>query len=175
MLERFEQKCKVRLPSDPANQRSSPRYPFSSTAEVIDLQGNTRITGRIADIAKKGCYIDTISPFPPKTAVSLRIKKDDQTFETQGAVVYSQVGMGMGLVFTRAESEQLRMLDAWLAELRGEKIYNRDPPGAILEFKDPKIVDQESRSTLSELVLLLSRKGVLSDSEGHAILQRIFK
>jgi hypothetical protein len=160
MLERFEQKSKVRLPSDPANRRSSPRYSFSSTAEVIDVLGNTRITGRVADIAKKGSYIGTTSPFPPKTAVLLRIKKDAQIFQTQAAIVYSQVGMGVGLVFTRAESEQLRMLDAWLAELRGEKTYNRDPPGAILEFKDPKIVDQESRSTFSALVLLLSRKGV---------------
>jgi hypothetical protein len=47
-------------------QRQNPRYSFSCDAEVIDIQGDTRIIGRVTDIAKRGCYVDTISPFPPE-------------------------------------------------------------------------------------------------------------
>ena len=175
MPERIDKKRQDRVPSDIANKRTSPRYPFSSAVEVIDVEGNTRISGRIADIAKKGCYVDTINPFPEKTAVSLKIQKNSQTFETKAAVVYAQTGMGMGLMFTTADPEQLHMLETWLAELSGENAYDRDPLVAVLQFEDAKAVDQASRTSLSELILLLSRKGVLSEVEGRAILQRLFK
>jgi PilZ domain len=174
MLEGFEKKVQDHPPSGLENQRSNPRYPLSSTVEVIDIQGNTRIMGRIADIAKTGCYVDTINPFPPKAAVFLRITKDQQTFETKAMVVYSQTGMGMGLSFTTTEPEQLRTLEGWLAELSGEKAPDANQAGSV-PLDAAKSVDEESRSGLSELVRLLNRKGVLTGPEGNAILRRFLK
>jgi PilZ domain len=174
MLEGFEKKVQDHPPSGLENQRGSSRYPFSSAAEVIDLQENARIMGRVADIARYGCYVDTISPFPPKSAVFLRITKDQQTFETKAIVVYSQTGMGMGLSFATTEPEQLRMLEGWLAELSGEKVPDANQAGSV-PFDAAKSVDEESRSGLSELVRLLNRKGVLTGPEGNAILRRFLK
>jgi hypothetical protein len=175
MLKAFEKECRDSVSSGPENHRSNLRYPLSSTVEVIDIQGSTRIMGRIADIARTGCYVDTINPFPPKAAVSLRITRDKQTFETKARVAYSQTGMGMGLLFTTAETEQLRILESWLAELSGENLHEPNPHGSALQFDAAKVVDQESRNGLSELVSLLSRKGVLTVPEGTAILQRLLK
>jgi hypothetical protein len=65
--------------------------------------------------------MDTICPFPTKADVTLTITRDKQSFKTQAKVVYSQIGMGMGLLFTTAQPEQLRQLGIWLGELGGER------------------------------------------------------
>jgi hypothetical protein len=176
-LERLEkiEKHQDRTTESPADLRANPRYPFSTSAEAIDLKGNTRITGRISDIALHGCYIDTISPFAPKATVALKIIKDNQSFETKATVVYSQIGMGMGLSFITTEIDQVHLLEAWLAELSGEKHRERESAAPVLQFDPPKVIDQASRSCLNELILLLMHKSVLTASEGNAILQRLFR
>jgi len=102
-------------PPNPAQRRSCPRYPFSPAVEAIDDQASIRIRGRLSDISRNGCYMDTISPFAPKSVVSLVITKDNQLFKTQAKVIYSQIGMGMGLLFTTADPDQLLLLGTWLA------------------------------------------------------------
>lgn len=48
-----------------------------------------------------------------------RITSEKRSFEAHAVVVYFKTGMGMGLVFTTVEPEQLLILDRWLAELSG--------------------------------------------------------
>lgn len=175
MLESLEKKCADYATSGSSNRRGHPRYSFSSSAEVVSTRGDTRIAGRIADIARKGCYVDTISPFPARTDVFVRITKDRQTFETKATVVYSQAGMGMGLLFTTTEPEQLRTLERWLAELTGEELHEPDPGASVAPLDAAKLVDQECRNGLTELASLLSRKGILTVPEATAILQRLLK
>lgn len=159
-------------------KRRCPRYPFCSAAEALDLEGDTRIFGRLADIAKHGCYMDTISPFAKNAAVRLTISKGQQTFQTDAKVVYSMIGMGMGLFFTAAEPEQLRVLGGWLEELSGErqvKPVDKLPQNLILQPEPAKRSDHEVRTVLSELIALLNGKAVLNDSEGMALLRKLSK
>ena len=97
MVERTLQEHQAPIAADPKEKRRHPRYPFSATAEIIDIQAKTRITGRTSDIARMGCYIDTISPLAANAAVALRITQGKESFETRATVAYSLVGMGMGL------------------------------------------------------------------------------
>ena len=153
--------------------RAFPRYPFSTTAEAIDIRGNTRITGRTTDIAQQGCYIDTISPFAPKSTVALKITRDNQSFETKATVVYSLAGMGMGLVFTTSEFDQLRVLNTWLSELSGEGEFPVDSPQ--LHFDVSQKTEQVSDRVLGDMILLLVHKAVITESEGKVMLQKLFK
>ena len=95
--------------------RKNPRYSFLCDAEVIDIKCTTRIIGRVTDIARKGCYVDTISPFAAGTLLAVKMKRGIPTFETQGSVVYSTVGWGMGLCFTVTDQPHALLLEAWLA------------------------------------------------------------
>jgi hypothetical protein len=79
------EKNAIETPVEVKEHRQSPRYPFSCDAEVIDIQGNTRISGRVTDIARRGCYVDCISPFAPGTLLAVKIRRGIQTFETQVA------------------------------------------------------------------------------------------
>jgi hypothetical protein len=44
-------------------RRVHPRYPFSAGAEIIDVSSGARLSARISDIGRGGCYADSISPF----------------------------------------------------------------------------------------------------------------
>jgi len=101
-------------PADPVEKRSCPRYPFSPAVEVFDIQSDTRLRARLADISRNGCYVDTINPFAKGSAVTLTITRDILSFKTHAKVVYSKLGMGMGLLFTTAEPDQLQVLGKWL-------------------------------------------------------------
>ncbi len=167
---------KLPCPPSPAitGKRSCPRYPFSSAAEAIDIQADTRIFGRLSDIARNGCYMDTISPFAKDALVKLTISRDHESFQTEARVIYSMVGMGMGLFFTTAEPHQLRVLTSWLEELGGTKISEGNPPNIIFHPEPPpKRSDHELRNILTELVALLNCKNVLNDSEGMALLRKL--
>jgi hypothetical protein len=162
-------------PAGAVEKRSCPRFPFSPAVEATDIQADTRILGRLSDISRNGCYVDTISPFTKDAVVMLTITKDGHSFKTQAKVVYSKAGMGMGLLFTTAAPEQLRVLGSWLAELAGEKVAGLDSPNLGPQPEAANGADQEIRKILADLIALLNVKSILSDSEGMALLRRLSK
>jgi PilZ domain-containing protein len=159
----------------PQEQRASPRYAFSAAAEAVHSQTDTRLNGRISDVGRGGCYVDTINPFPVGAEVKIRINKDNASFVAQGRVVYATGGMGMALMFTKIEPERLQVLEKWLAELRGEV----SPEADALERDEPEHVEEkvngEHSYVLNELIIALMRKRVLTDAEGKAMLQKLLR
>src|ERR1700740_1308783 len=119
IMEKLSKASVVPIASEPAEKRRHPRFPFSSGGEAVDLQANVHVTGRLSDISRSGCYMDTISPFAVDAAIILTVTHEGRTFKTKAKVVYSLNGMGMGITFTTTEPDQARVLDAWLAELGG--------------------------------------------------------
>ncbi len=162
-------------PADPAERRSCPRYPFSPEVEVIDIQSHTRLRVRLSDISRNGCYVDTINPFAKGSAVTLTITKDNLFFKTQAKAVYSNVGMGMGLLFTTAEPDHLQVLGKWLSELSGEIVSEPPALNSIVQPKATNGTDPELRKIFGELVALLNGKSILNDSEGMALLRKLSK
>ncbi|MGC1482476.1 MAG: PilZ domain-containing protein [Candidatus Acidiferrum sp.] len=162
-------------PADPVEKRSCPRFPFSPAVEVIDIQSDTRLKARLTDISRNGCYVDTINPFAMGSAVTLMVTRENLSFKTQAKVVYSNLGMGMGLLFTTAEPDQLQVLGKWLGELSGAEIAGQSSPTLSLQSDSANGTDPELRKIVAELVALLNGKNVLSDSEGMALLRKLSK
>jgi PilZ domain len=166
--------------SGPAEKRRNPRFPFSTGGEAFDPQANVRVTGRLSDISRSGCYMDTISPFAVNAAMILTVTRDGRTFRTKAKVVYSSNGMGMGIMFTTTEPDQARVLDSWLAELGGLIHLQPDParmdevmPEAPVEAAP--VVDQELRDIVRELIVVLSRKSIVGDVEAMAMMRKLSK
>jgi PilZ domain len=162
-------------PVGPAEKRSCPRYPFSPAVEAFDSLADIRIKGRLADISRNGCYVDTINPFAKDAPVTLTISRDNQSFKTQAKVVYSKMGMGMGLLFTTAEPDQLRVLGSWLNELSGGKVDGEEQSNLFLQPELAKGSDSDVRKIVSELIALLNGKNLLNDSEAMALLRKLTK
>jgi hypothetical protein len=154
-------------------RRRGVRYQFTATVEVVDLKSQTRMQARTSDLSKGGCYVDTTSPFPVGTTVKVRLTKDNRCFEAKAKVVYSLVGMGMGLAFTSAEKDQIEVLKRWVGELSGEL----QPELIAAEPVKPAAATKDSSNgqsfVLGALVLELMRQGVLSNEKGKAMLEQI--
>src|ERR1700722_13101988 len=103
----------------PVERRRNLRFPFSATVEAVDNKSGTKVIGRTSDLSLGGCYIDSLSPFPVGTETKIRILRNNETFDAQAKVVYSMMGMGMGLAFVSAQPKQVRLFQKWLQEISG--------------------------------------------------------
>jgi PilZ domain len=105
-------------PGEPGHDRRTvARYPLIATVEILESSSQMRFSGRISEISRKGCYVDVLNPLPVGTAIELRITRDTGTFVTSGKIIYADQGMGMGAAFSDTPADQLKILDAWIAEL----------------------------------------------------------
>jgi hypothetical protein len=100
---------------------------------------------------------------------------EERVFKSEATVLVSDVGMGMGLVFTATEPDQRRELESWMAGLTGES----SPPTHDLELDERALtrfcLRDEPRHVLSELIIALMRKGVLGEAEGEGMLARLLR
>lgn len=100
-------------------RRSVPRFPFIADAEVVETSTETRFVVRVSEIGTNGCYVDILNPVPAGLAVQVKILKNNQTFETEGRVVYTHPTMGMGVLFTKMNPDQKRILEGWIKQIGG--------------------------------------------------------
>jgi hypothetical protein len=95
-------------------KRELPRFAFIAKVEVTELSTGAHMSGRISEISRKGCFIDILKTLMVGTIINIVISRDQESFTTVGAVIYTQEGTGMGVAFQQSEPEQLAILDAWL-------------------------------------------------------------
>jgi hypothetical protein len=163
----------------PSERRRSTRYPFVAAAEVIEPQSYTKVAGRTSDLGRGGCFIDTMSPFPEGTIVSVKLSLEQRTFEAQAKVVYSMSGMGMGLAFVRMQPDHQKVLEGWIGMLSGKTTLEPlayQPETREAPLPPPALQPQgdfEPRFVLNELIITLMRKRVLSETEGKSLLQKL--
>jgi hypothetical protein len=97
-------------------QRTVPRYIFVATTELTDSVSAIKLSGRVTEISRNGCYVDILNALPVGTSLNVRILRDEGAFETKGKIIYVHERIGMGVVFLDPPKEQLQILDSWLAE-----------------------------------------------------------
>jgi hypothetical protein len=154
-----------------AERRVADRHSFTASAEVIELSSGARFSTRTTDLGPGGCFVDTMVPFPVGASVRVHVKKGETQFDTGGTVVYSQIGLGMGIAFDTLAPEQRESLDTWLAELTGGRHHSPAASEAsrIAQHPAPKHRADQTAS-LVRLVRLMIGKGILTESEGTSIL-----
>lgn len=160
--------------SIPHDRRTALRYPFTAAAEIFDARTKACVSGRCSDLGLGGCYIDTFSQFPAGSAVAVRMARDNQEFQADAIVAYSQLQMGMGLTFTEIARDQQMLLRSWIAELAGE------PPAETVELASaPESLvtggDSGLRFVMNELITLLVRRKAISETEGAELLKHMFR
>lgn len=153
-------------------RRREARYSFSATAEAIHIQTNTRLAARVSDLSRGGCYVDTINPFPVGADLKLRFTKDNTSFAAEAKVFYAVSGMGMGVEFTKIEPDQFQVLERWIAQFGGEP---RPEADSTHQGRRSEGSGHEQGYVLTELIIALMRKRVLTDAEGEAMLQRLLR
>ena len=97
--------------------RKELRYTFAATAEIVDSSSTVRLSGRVSEISRKGCYVESLNTLPVGTILNMQILRDQRTFTIRGRIIYVHEKFGMGVVFVDPPEDQLRILDGWLADL----------------------------------------------------------
>lgn len=168
-------------------RRVQTRFPFTASADVYELRSQTRVNGRCSDLSVGGCYIDTLSPFAVGAVVRIRLVRDSRAFESAAIITYAHTSMGMGLAFTGMKREDQEVLRSWIADLSGEQPVefadsleppspapSAPPPPAAIETKAME-ANANLQPIVYELITLLMRKKLITESEGTLLLRRMFQ
>jgi hypothetical protein len=97
--------------------RTTPRFSFIAEAELADPGDGMHVVARISELSARGCYVDTVNPFPVGTELRVRVRYGCSTCELSGKVIYTHSGYGMGVLFGETDAKHRATLDAWLDEL----------------------------------------------------------
>lgn len=157
----------------PGDRRTDPRLSFTAGVTAVEPCSQTELESHTSDVSGDGCFVDTMSPLPAGTEIHLRLTKNGRSFHTKARVIYCQVGVGMGLLFTEFAPAQRSVLERWFAELRGEL-----PPAPLFVEKNDRPTCQtppriDERPIVEDLVLLLAQKHLLTEDESESILRRL--
>jgi PilZ domain-containing protein len=153
-------------------RRAHSRHAFSATTEAIEHKSQTRLRGRCSDISQGGCYVDAMNPFPSGSEVTLRMNNGAKSFESPARVVFSKVGMGMGLAFHDTPMDQLGTLAEWTGlNADGRPLAQQEAE----TMKEEHSTGNNERQVLNRLISMLIRKNVLTENEGSTLLSGIFR
>lgn len=98
-------------------RRKAPRYSLMAIAELADPEDAKLVSGKVTQISRSGCYVETPKTFPVGTSLKVIISHDQRTFVAKANIIHVQEQMGMGVAFADPPDDQLRILGSWLAEL----------------------------------------------------------
>jgi PilZ domain len=96
--------------------RRASRYFFSAEAELTEPQTELPVASRVGDLSLHGCYLDMMNPFPVDTLIRLKIKADDEVFQSNGRIAYSIPNVGAGAAFLDVDSENQVLLEHWVGQ-----------------------------------------------------------
>lgn len=151
-------------------RRQSVRFQFTASAQVVDRLTGARFSTRTTDLGPGGCFVDTLVPFPEGTVVHISLSKGQNTFETDGYVVYSQTGLGMGLAFSDLVADQATALRDWLKEVTAEREATFEILRTARNISPVASSNASEKAMIVRMVHLLVGKGILTEAEGSAVL-----
>ncbi len=113
MAGKLENPVKVRVERPRAR-----RYPFVASVELVDLQSDMRVQGRVTDLSLYGCGMNASKSLPAGTHLRIRISTKGSAFSGFGKVIYATSGGDIGIVFTQVERNDQMILEKWISEIR---------------------------------------------------------
>ncbi len=120
-------------------------------------QDDPPVSCRLSDLSLGGCYLETNSPFPAGTRITLSMKAGDFQAQAGGAVRIMHPEFGMGVEFIQTTEEQRERVRQMIETLRatGEKspelMVEPDSLEPIAENGEPAWSAPETEDSLVEL------------------------
>src|SRR5579872_47889 len=73
---------------------------------------------KVSDLSVGGCYVETISPFPERTHLLLKLRAAGNELETSGLVRVMHPSHGMGIEFILENADHARKVDLFIRFIR---------------------------------------------------------
>lgn len=78
-------------------RRKVPRYGFVAVADLSDPEDGKLVSGRVTQISRSGCYVESPKTFPVGTSLKVIVFRDEHTFVAKASIIHIQEQMGMGI------------------------------------------------------------------------------
>ncbi len=122
---------------------------------------------QLTDLSLGGCYLETTSPFPTSTRVTLAMRAAEVELKAEGVVRIMHPDRGMGVEFTQATAEHRTLLEKFLSVLTENRDLLPDllvePEGLETETsQDSPIASGRTEDTL--VALFRKREALPADS-----------
>src|SRR5690242_12706451 len=98
------------MPETPGQRRST-RYQCTGGAELRRGESSPGIFGTVTGISLEGCYVETVSTFPPETELLIMLRVAETIIRARTVVRTSNHAVGMGLEFMHLSGEDQRKLE----------------------------------------------------------------
>ena len=96
------------------------------------------MTAQVKELSLYGCYLDTPSPLPTRTKVTVKIYGPSEFFEAAATVIYANQMLGMGLVFRDVKPHYVGILRNWLLGAMQGTQREESEHRALIESVDPE-------------------------------------
>lgn len=95
----------------PGDKRRFPRANWLVEAQVYHRNEDVHWDVRLTDISEGGCFVDTLVPLGPGSAVIVKVKDASGELQVPGKILYGQQTIGSAICFDPLEpSTRLRIL-----------------------------------------------------------------
>lgn len=132
------------------------------------------VTCKLSDLSLGACYLQTESPFPVRTRLSLTMKVDNLELQIEGIVRVMHPGAGMGVEFTRHTDEQRARVQRFIQLLVNSEAAIPDlqvRPDAIdssAQFSSADLIEESD----DPLLTLFNSRAELAPEQFHAELRK---
>lgn len=143
-----------------------PRYPCDGAAEIFQ-NGRCCGWGKLNDISRGGCYLETVYPMLAGTEARLRITIAGSVLEVDARVVWTTPQVGMGMYFVIDSPQEANNL-AQIVDEVAEKVRppaleataQARPGGAAI-----RITREAAPEILAKIIQRMNEKGVVTRQE----------
>ena len=166
----------IRFAEVPADMRGALRKWLADHArQSAPQEPAPRPDCRLTDLSIGGCYVETISPFPEKTNLLLKLRAAGNELETPGLVRVMHPSHGMGIEFIVQNADQSRKIDLFIRSLSSQPDLLAAPRGlssaqarsiASSDIDDPLLDLLRNHDSLTEEMFL---EALQSQRSGQAL------
>jgi Tfp pilus assembly protein PilZ len=148
------------------NKRRCSRHPCTGAVELL-RDGKLSGWGKVSEISRTGCYVETDHPLPIGTEVQLRLTMAGTVLEIGANVVWITPQVGMGMHFEVMHPEEADKLSSVI-----EAITATDHSPAVPQAAHPApssatiaITREAAPDILAKIIKYVNDKGVLTRQE----------
>jgi hypothetical protein len=142
------------------------RYPCEGAAEIFQ-NGRCCGWGKLNDISRGGCYLETVHPMVAGTEARLRITIAGSVLEVDARVVWTTPQVGMGLYFVIDSQEEANNLAQIVDEVAGK--VRPAAAGAAVHpqpgIAPVRITREAAPEILAKILRRMNEKGVVTRQE----------
>lgn len=111
----------IRFAEVPESMRGALSTWLAKHARQAPLQEPApRADCKVTDLSVGGCYVETVSPFPEKTHLLMKLRAAGNELETPGLVRVMHPSHGMGIEFIVQSADQSRKIELFIRSLSSQ-------------------------------------------------------